>query len=106
MKIIYESFDGKQFDNEFDCKDYEWIKNHEKGFKDIIFYDKNGNILDNKLSSDTYNNVESIRIKSFEGVQTIKAIADYTGFYCYNDVNSVGYWYWENTIAGFKKSDE
>ena len=33
MKIIYEAFDGTQFDNEFECEDYEWKLNHEKSLK-------------------------------------------------------------------------
>ena len=39
MKVIYEAFDGTQFDNEPDCLDYE----HKKGKADIVMLDCNGN---------------------------------------------------------------
>lgn len=39
MKIIYEAFDGTQFDNEPECLDYEKVK----GKADIVMLDCNGN---------------------------------------------------------------
>jgi hypothetical protein len=39
MKVIYEAFDGTQFDNEPECLDYERVK----GKADIVMLDCNGN---------------------------------------------------------------
>ena len=104
MKIIYESFDGKQFDDEFDCQDYEWKLNHEKSLKDLIFYDiDNKIILDNKLSEDVYGKVMKIEVLSDYGVEAIKDIADYTGFCCYYAVDSTGIWTWNKENEKFEK---
>ena len=39
MKVIYEAFDGTQFNNEPECLEYE----HEKGRADIVMLDCCGN---------------------------------------------------------------
>ena len=104
MKIIYEAFDGTQFDNEFECEDYEWKLNHEESLKDLIFYDKDGKVMtDSKLSEDVYSKVMKIEVLSNYGVQALKDIADYTGFLCYDVVNEVGIWVWNNEDENFKK---
>lgn len=105
MKIIYEAFDGTQFDNEFVCTDYEWAKNHTEGLRDIIFHGKNGEIYYDKLHENTYNNVMHIEILSEEGLKTLKDIADYTGFCCYYDVDSIGKWSWNKKEEKFKKNE-
>ena len=104
MKIIYEAFDGTQFDNEFECEDYEWKKNHEESLKDLIFYDRKGKVmLGKKLSEDVYNNVMKIEVLSNNAVKAIQDIADYTGFLCYGTINEVGVWKWNNEDRKFKK---
>ena len=104
MKIIYEAFDGTQFDNEFECTDYEWKLNHKESLKDLIFYDEDEKVMtDSKLSEDVYSKVMKIEVLSDYGVQALKDIADYTGFSCYNVVNEVGIWVWNNEDKNFKK---
>ena len=104
MKVIYEAFDGTQFDNEFSCEDYEWKLNHEESLKDLIFYDKDEKVMtDSKLSEDVYSKVMKIEVLSNYGVQALKDIADYTGFLCYDVVNEVGIWVWNNEDKNFKK---
>lgn len=41
MKIIYIADDGKQFDNEWDCEDYEWKLNHPN-LKDVHVFNEEG----------------------------------------------------------------
>ena len=41
MKIIYQAFDGKNFDNEEDCEIYEFKKIHQSLFT-IDFYNEDG----------------------------------------------------------------
>ena len=104
MKIIYQAFDGTQFDNEFECEDYEWKKNHEESLKNLIFYDKDGKVmLGNKLSEDIYSKVMKIEALSNNAVQAIKDIANYTGFLCYSAIKEVGIWEWNNEDEKFKK---
>lgn len=47
MKVIYEAFDGTQFDNEPNCLDYE----RAKGKADIIMLDCNGNSVEKTNSA-------------------------------------------------------
>ena len=107
MKIIYEAFDGTQFDNEFDCEDYEWKLNHKESLKDLIFYDKDEKVMtDSKLSEDVYSKVMKIEVLSNYGVQALKDIADYTGFCCYDVINSTGVWTWSKENEKFEKISE
>ena len=41
MKVIYEAFDGTQFDNKPECLEYE----HKAGKTDIVMLDCNGNYV-------------------------------------------------------------
>lgn len=104
MKIIYEAFDGKQFDDEFECTDYEWKKEHNVSLKDLIFYDIDGKVmLGDKLSEDVYSKVMKIEVLSNNAVQAIQDIANYTGFLCYDVIREVGIWEWNNEDEKFKK---
>ena len=106
MKIIYEAFDGTHFDNESECTDYEWKKQHEAAFKELFFYDKSGNILNDKLSEETYGNTMHIEVRSQEALQALHDLADYTGFCCYESVTDIGHWYWtgdDNYNGHFEK---
>ena len=104
MKIIYEAFDGTQFDDELKCVNYEWKLNHEKSLKDLIFYDKDGKVMtDSKLSEDVYSKVMKIEVLSDYGVQTLKDIADYAGFCCYDVIDSIGVWTWNKENEKFEK---
>ena len=106
MKIIYEAFDGTQFDDEFKCTDYEWKKEHNASFKDLIFYDIDGKVmLGDKLIENIYNNVMKIEVLSNNAVQLIQDIADYTGFCCYYDIDSIGKWSWNEKEKKFKKNE-
>ena len=103
MKIIYEAFDGVRFDDELECTEYEWKKEHEEGMKDIVFYDNDGKILEDKLSEETYSKVMHINVLTQRGVDTIRAISNYTGFCCYDDVNETGNWFWDSNDECFKR---
>ena len=108
MEVIYKAFDGTCFDNEYDCEDYEWQKQHEEAFKDLIFYDKDENIIStSKLSEETYSKVMHIEIKSQEALQALHDISDYTGFLNYDDPEDVGDWVWydDGTDGYFKKKE-
>ena len=105
MRIIYEAFDGTQFNDEFECKDYEWKKDHEKSLCNLIFYDKNGKILNNKLSEETYNKVMTINVLTTDAIKTLEDIGDYTGFCSYYDIDSIGEWNWNKKEEKFKKNE-
>lgn len=91
MKTIYISDDGKIFEDEYECKDYEWKLKHPY-LKDICLYDVDNNRLEDILSEDTYNAAEKIVIPNENALKDFKELADYAGFCCYFSVLECGEW--------------
>lgn len=89
MRTIFIADDGTEFDDEWDCKDYEFRKSLD--LEGIEIYDKYGTRHD-PLSEDGYNNAVKIIVKTERAVSDLNKIAKYTGFSLYEDVNSVGTW--------------
>ena len=101
MKIIYVSDDGKEFDNEFDCKDYEWRLKHP--LSDICFYDKDNNILIDIFSEDTYMITEKVTVFSEGALKDLEEFANYTGFLAYYNIDECGEWVFDYNKEGFVK---
>lgn len=101
MKVIYISDDGKIFDNEIDCEDYEWKLKHP--LNDIRFYDKDNNELNNVFSEDTYNITEKVVVTSERALKDLEEFANYTGFCCYYDINECGEWVFDMKMETFVK---
>lgn len=91
MKIIYIADDGTQFDDEFDCEDYEWKTNHPR-LKEVHIFDKNGNEFENIFLKDAYNYSEKIIVPSDEAAREIRDLGAYTGYTCYEDISGAGIW--------------
>lgn len=91
MRTIYIADDGTQFNDEWDCRDYEWKLNHPN-LKHIHVFDKNGNEFEDIFSEDAYNYSEKIVVTSNEAVKELQDLARYTGYYCYEHINKVGVW--------------
>lgn len=89
MKVIFIADDGTEFDDEWDCKDYEFRKSLD--LDSIELYDKYGTRYD-PLSGTGYDKVIKIIVKTEKAVSDLNKIAKYTGFILYEDVNSVGTW--------------
>lgn len=102
MKVIYVADDGKQFDDEDECLDYEWILKHPH-IKDVHFYDAGRKELVDIFAFDTYMNVETIIVDSNKAIKDLCALADYTGYYVYKMINEKGTWTWGNSIEGLIK---
>jgi hypothetical protein len=100
MRIIYIADDGTQFDDRFDCEDYEWKLNHPH-LQDIHILDKDGNKLEDIFSNNTYNRSAKIIVVSAEAVKDLKDLADYTGYCNYEDINKVGEWEFDNYTKKF-----
>lgn len=77
MRTVYIADDGKEFDNEYDCKIYDYklkIKNNT-----IIMFDKEGKELDS--SNDM--NIEYchyIKVKTYKDLEILQEIYECTGF--------------------------
>lgn len=93
MRVVYIADDGKEFDDKYDCEDYEWKLNHS-GLNDVRMYDKDNNELENIFSQDTYEIVMKIVIPSENSVKDLQDLGRYTGFGSYEDINEPGEWVW------------
>jgi len=96
MKILYKANDGTIFNDEASCRDYEMNLELNSTYcgKSITCYDRHNNIIKNPdfLSEDLYERVERIYVGNEESVKYLTKIADITGFICYADIYSPGFW--------------
>lgn len=104
MKIIYVADDGTQFDNEFECEDYEWQLAY-KHINDVYFFDKDQNRLGDAFSCETYNKADIISVLNKDALQALHELADYTGFLSYLDVTECGIWTFNYDVAKFVKAE-
>lgn len=104
MRIIYIADDGTQFDDEYDCKDYEWKLNHSH-LKDVHIFDKDGKEFENILSDDAYHYSAKIVVTSNEAVKGLRDLANYTGYCYYEQVNKVGEWRFDEAEEKFVMTD-
>ena len=97
MRTVYIADDGKQFDDKYECKDYEWKLKHPC-LNSVIFYDVKGNRMSDISSQDTYELVMKIIVPSDEAAKALQELGDYTGFYSYEHINESGVWVWKDYI--------
>lgn len=102
MKTIYIADDGKQFDEEYECLDYEWKLNHPH-LKDIRCFDKDGNELNDLFSENTYAYSEKIIVPNDESVKELQELASYTGYCYYSYINETGTWVFNEDVNRFVK---
>ena len=78
-KTIYIAFDGKQFDNEYDCREYELNTKLKDIGDDLLLYDKNGKKIekiDNQLLAES---IDYIVVKSEKAYEYFVEQMDYFG---------------------------
>ena len=102
MRIVYIADDGKEFDDEFDCLDYEWKISHPY-LKDVRLYDEYNKELGNIFSEETYGIVERIIVPNENALKDFQELAIRTGFCCYEDVDECGEWAFDNDKEAFVK---
>lgn len=102
MKTLYIADDGKQFENEYECINYEFCISHPH-LKTIELYNGNNEKLTDPLDDDTYFSFTKIIIHSEEELIDLYCAADYTGFTGYYDIKSVGTWIFDQDIEKFVK---
>ena len=91
MKIIYVVDDGKEFNDEFECRDYEWLLNHQN-LQHIRCFDANNNELKNIFEYETYENTELMIVPTEEAVKDLTDLAAYMGYCDYYVVSESGTW--------------
>lgn len=96
MRIEYVADDGKRFETEEDCRFYEFRLSLSASINDIQFYDKYNRLIEPKendlFSEEFYGSVYRIYIPDQDAVTALLKVADYTGFCCYADIYSTGFW--------------
>ena len=102
MKTVYIADDGKKFENEHECCNYEFGISHPH-LKTIELYDRHGKKLTNPLDDETYFNFTKIIIHSEEELTDLYDAADYTGFTGYYDIKSSGTWVFDQDKEKFVK---
>ena len=97
MRTVYIADDGKEFDDECECQDYEFASS----LNAIEIYDEDGNKLKDLLSDDTYYEARKIIINTEKELSDLRLVADYTGFYGYERVTSAGVWIYDEDSQCF-----
>ena len=78
-KTVYIAFDDKQFDNEYDCREYELNTKLKDIGDDLLLYDKNGKKIekiDNQLLAES---IDYIVVKSEKAYEYFVEQMDYFG---------------------------
>lgn len=91
MRTVYISDDKKEFDDEFECRDYEWLLKHPH-LKDVKCYDENENLLTDIMSINTYYYCVKIIVPTEECVKEINDLANHTGCCDYSNITEPGTW--------------
>ena len=102
MKTLYIADDGKQFEDEYECRNYEFCISHPH-LKTIELYDRHGEKLIAPLDDETYFNFTKIIVHSEEELVDLYEAADYSGFSGYYDIKDVGTWIFDKDKEKFVK---
>lgn len=87
------SDDGKQFDNEYDCMEYEVLLKIREST--LCFFDKEMNKLPTKELGDLsyLDMADSIIIRTEKDFDAFNTVFEYTGgCCCWEDINGIGIW--------------
>ena len=101
---IYLADDGKVFNDEFECRDYEMKVNYPQ-MDDIEIFDENGRRLENPLSDSTYGDSHTVVIHNEAELEAFKAVVYYCGWCEWQTINDVGVWV-DNGKYGFDLVEE
>ena len=104
MRIIYIADDGTEFDDEFDCEDYEWKLNHPH-LKDVHIFDEYGKEFRNIFDEASYDYSTKIVITNEEALKDFEEFTEYAGFACYRSIDKVGEWKFDDNERGFVENN-
>lgn len=98
MRVIYEALDGKQFDNEWECYNYEFILKHKEMFN-IEFFDEKDNLYkitetdDPCIVDKIYQYTEKVKIHNERELSDLMALSEDYGWCEFEDyITSPGFW--------------
>lgn len=101
MRIVYIADDGTQFDDKFECEDYEWGLQHTN-LNRIRFMDEDYVNIQYKYDfSDgyLYFNTNTIYVPDEQCVKELIELAEYAGWGEWDNITEPGLWAW-NCIDG------
>lgn len=98
MRIVYIANDGKEFDDEWKCEDYEWLQNHPH-LNEIKCYDENGNRFEDIMEDRTYNYCKKVVVPTDECAKELSDLAHYAGYCYYEQITESGTWEFEEMGA-------
>ena len=102
MHVIYISDDGKEFNDEFECEQHEWIISNPD-IENIHIYDVNGNELVDLFSENTYDKSYKIEVPNESALDALHKFAEYTGFCSYQTVDGCGTYVYDKLNFTFEK---
>ena len=95
MRTIYIAEDGTEFNNVWDCEDYEALLSHQEIYN-IAFFDEMSNKTfvkhGDEFNDDLYNYAEKIIVHNERELECLKWITDYCGWCEFEDITSPGTW--------------
>lgn len=105
MRTVYIADDGKEFNDEYECQNYEFKLRHPN-IESIEIYDKDGNRLKDLFLERTYELAYRVIIKSKNEIKDINSLTRRMGYYGFNTINDTGIWiYDENDECFVRYSD-
>ena len=104
MRIIYIADDGTEFDDEIDCENYEWKLKHPH-LNDVHIFDEHDNEFKNIFEEASYDYSTKIIITTEEALKDFQEFAKYTGFICYENIDKVGEWKFDDNEGGFVENN-
>ena len=95
MKVLYIADDGKQFDSDMECEEYEEKLKHPNMYG-IIFSDEDNNEFsvskEDPFNDDTYNKACKVVIHSEEELEDLKFLEEYCGWCEFGQITEPGTW--------------
>ena len=74
MKVIYEAFDGTQFEEKNECLEYELIYEEERISEQIILLDQYGGVIADRVSEVDFDRVFTIVVGNEEAVEFLNKL--------------------------------
>ena len=88
-KTIYIAFDGKEFEDEYDCREYELSENGKNvGNNDLLTYDENGKQMFVSQADCDYERIDYVVFKSKPAYDYFAQLMDSCGLSCPNEIEA------------------
>lgn len=79
MRVIFEAFDGTQFEDEDECKDYELDCEAKKVENEIVLLDQYGGVITDSYAKIDFDRVFTIAVRNAEAAELLTKIFDEAG---------------------------